>query len=204
MSLIAFYSACIILARFTAVGLLALALRLLRCGHDLSLEAREVWVIGFAGCMRGTIAYALILRSMPAQQVQKPQDTLLITTVLGIVLVNCAIFGGLFPMVLWLSGINSASSVPQHRLESAEVEQVGMTSGAGSDRFRLSRVNPERIRNTIHAAWHRIDDGFLKPVFRIPLARVEEEAQAASSLQSGELGQGIMPVDEQELPRPVQ
>lgn len=52
-----------------------------------------------AGCMRGTIAYALILRAVPPEDDQSHVDRIMVTTVLGIVLVNCLVFGGMFPVV---------------------------------------------------------------------------------------------------------
>lgn len=56
-------------------------------------------MVAMAGCMRGTIAYALILRAVPPEDDQSHVDRIMVTTVLGIVLVNCLVFGGMFPVV---------------------------------------------------------------------------------------------------------
>jgi len=156
IKLILFYSACIILARATAVTLLVASLRLLRCGEVLALTRKEWCLVAFAGCMRGTIAYALILRAMPPHQNQTPIETVLISTVLGIVLINCLVFGGLFPVVLGLLGIRAQT-------QDREDESPGhsMTRNAGSH-----AVAPTRLRHGLHRLWHRFDERWMKPLFR--------------------------------------
>ncbi|CAJ1389990.1 unnamed protein product [Effrenium voratum] len=100
--LIMYYIVCIVGARLVSVVLLACTMRLLKCGRRLSLSPKELCIVAMAGCMRGTIAYALILRAVPPEDDQTHLDRVMVTTVLGIVLVNCLVFGGLFPVVMRL------------------------------------------------------------------------------------------------------
>lgn len=187
LPLIFFYVLVVVVVRFVSVAWLAAGLRVLRCGQKLSLDRRELCVIALAGCMRGTIAYALILRAMPDDSLQTPKDTILVTTVLGIVLVNCLVFGGLFPIVLRCLGISGgmqpASMQPGGTVEDTVCDLPTMHSCPGPSRTHSAQdpeigsrrvsleslmVDPAQVREHVHGCWHRLDDRFLKPVFRPP------------------------------------
>jgi len=147
-SLICFYIGCIFMSRVVAVALLALPLRC--CWYrrgSAALPKRELCIVALAGCMRGTIAFALVLRATPAPEMQLPEDRLLITTVLGIVMVNAIVFGALFPVAMQLLGLVPLPDVPQ-----GAVEGAGDRIGEGG----------------AHGRWKRLDDRYLKPLFRKP------------------------------------
>lgn len=59
------------------ICLLALAMRLLKCGQELALKRKELCMVAMAGCMRGTIAYALILRAVPSEDNQTHVDRIM-------------------------------------------------------------------------------------------------------------------------------
>lgn len=182
LPLIVFYVAVVVVVRFVSVAWLALSLRVLRCGQKLALDRKELCVIALAGCMRGTIAFALILRAMPPDQEQTLKETVLISTVLGIVLINCLVFGGLFPLVLRCLGISGGMkpgpncNAEQGTLQMSDVDcsrDSPVASRAGSRRPSLL-INTQQVRHTLHGWWHKIDDRFLKPTFRPPV-RDEED-----------------------------
>jgi len=104
LNLILFYEVILIASRFIAVLGLKLLLMTFRLHHS-SVKLRHLCVIGLAGCMRGAIAYALILRAVPPVVEQTKQEKMLVSTVLGIVLINCLVFGGLFPVILGLLNV---------------------------------------------------------------------------------------------------
>lgn len=133
-----------------------------RCGKDLSLSMSELLVTGVAGCMRGTIAYALILRSMPATPTYT--ENVFISTVLGVVLINAFCSGPLFPLVLRLAGV-----VGKHAHHSSSL------SSAPSVATEHHVLN---VRGYINRKWHDIDNFYFKPLLRPPvIAQAEEGSQ---------------------------
>ena len=48
---------------------------------DQALSRKELCMVCMAGCMRGTIAYALILRAVPPEDEQSHVDRIMVTTV---------------------------------------------------------------------------------------------------------------------------
>ena len=48
-----------------------------------ALSPKELCMVCMAGCMRGTIAYALILRAVPPEDEQSHVDRIMVTTVWG-------------------------------------------------------------------------------------------------------------------------
>jgi sodium/hydrogen exchanger-like protein 6/7/sodium/hydrogen exchanger 8 len=146
-SLICFYIGCIFMSRVVAVAMLAVPLRCCwyRRGSAV-LPKRELCVVALAGCMRGTIAFALVLRATPAPEMQLPEDRLLITTVLGIVMVNAIVFGALFPVAMQLLGLVPLADAPQGAVES----------------------EGDRPESGVHRRWKRLDNMYLKPLFRKP------------------------------------
>ena len=145
--LIVGYSLCIVAARFGAVLLLTLILRLLRCGQRHAIQPRELCVVSLAGCMRGTIAFALIHRAVPPDGLRHRTETVMVTTVLGIVLMNCLVFGGAFPLALRLLGLTAGPAA------------LARQPSPGAD-------PPAQPRNCLHKGWRHVDDAFLKPAFR--------------------------------------
>lgn len=146
--LIVYYIVCIVGARMISVTILAMVMKLIKCGRALSLNAKELCMVGMAGCMRGTIAYALILRAVPPEDEQSHVDRLMVTTVLGIVLVNCLFFGTLFPVVMRLLRLQPRPS------------------GYHDSTPRASFGVGTRVRRGLGRWWSSLDEKFLVPVFR--------------------------------------
>jgi len=146
--LIVYYIVCIVGARIISVAMLAMVMKLIKCGRALSLNAKELCMVGMAGCMRGTIAYALILRAVPPEDEQSHVDRLMVTTVLGIVLVNCLFFGTLFPVVMRLLRL-------QPRPPGYHDSTPRASFGVGT-----------RVRRGLGRWWSSLDEKFLVPVFR--------------------------------------
>lgn len=159
--LIFYYIVCIVCARVVSISLLALAMRLLKCGQQLALSRKELCMVCMAGCMRGTIAYALILRAVPPEDEQSHVDRIMVTTVLGIVSVNCLVFGGLFPVVM--------------RFLQLEPRPQGSESPEGST---LSR----QLRQRLAGRWQRFDESYLMPLFRPGWQRNVSETSSLPSL----------------------
>lgn len=143
--LIFYYIICIVGARVVAVSLMALSMRLLKCGQRLALSPKELCMVAMAGCMRGTIAYALILRAVPPEDDQSHVDRIMVTTVLGIVLVNCLVFGGMFPVVMRLLKLEPRP------------DQDSPVSG---DHFT------RQLRRELAGRWQNFDQRYLMPLFR--------------------------------------
>ena len=145
--LIFYYIICIVGARTISILVLAVAMRLIKGGRPLSLNAKELCMVGMAGCMRGTIAYALILRAVPPEDEQSHVDRLMVTTVLGIVLVNCLVFGTLFPVVMRLLRLQPRPA--------GLVDSTPRTFSVGTT-----------VRRSLGRWWSNLDEKFLAPVFR--------------------------------------
>jgi len=176
--LIGAYFIAIVLARVFAVTLVALGLRVLKWGHRLSISASELAIIGIAGCMRGTIAYALILRSMPKRP--NPLQEILISTVLGIVLLNAVLAGPLFPLALRLFGITGGgtcmgngadSELPSRNEAGMAIADAGSVHGSTVETW-------SNVRNRLHACWHLVDNRFLKPLLRPSPTELQQESES--------------------------
>ena len=74
-------------------------------------------MVGLGGALRGLVAYALVLQAVPDNVVQqKPNDQLLVTTVLTVVLCHTVLGGAVFPLVLSnLAETGAAVTVPLTR-----------------------------------------------------------------------------------------
>lgn len=144
--LIFYYIVCIVGARVVSISLLALAMKLLKCGERLALSGKELCMVCMAGCMRGTIAYALILRAVPPVDEQSHVDTIMVTTVLGIVLVNCLLFGALFPLAM--------------KFLKLEPRPEGTTDSPDASSIRT------HLRRQLRTGWQQFDHRYLMPLFR--------------------------------------
>jgi len=167
-----YYIACILFARVAAVAILVFVAWLwvrLRGRRSLVLSLKELCVVALAGCMRGTIAYALVLRAVPPEDDQTPTQTNLVTTVLGIVLVNCLVFGGLFPVVLKCLDIQVANPL-----------EVQPSSRRLLRRARESFEEGTEIRHGIHRWWHNLDHNFFQ-VHLLPPQQASCEDGGSSS-----------------------
>jgi len=86
--------------------------------------------------MRGTIAFALILRSVPPDGMRHQAETVMVTTVLGIVLTNCLVFGGAFPLALRLLGLHAGPAGLARRIRCKMAFQNSkMVVGRGDPRI---------------------------------------------------------------------
>mmetsp|Transcript_39453 Transcript_39453/g.108681 ORF Transcript_39453/g.108681 Transcript_39453/m.108681 type:complete len:702 (+) Transcript_39453:52-2157(+) len=171
VNVILIYLSSVFIARFATIALITLVLWLLRCCHDLSLTVRELMVVSLAGCMRGTIAYALIVRALPAT-LNAVQETM-VSTILFIVLANAIFTGGLFPLVLKVLGITArAAEADELAAALAQVEVPCSTSAESLTRTlqalprQRSLPNVMNPRNHMHGAWHHIDNVYFKPFLR--------------------------------------
>ncbi|CAK0888088.1 unnamed protein product [Prorocentrum cordatum] len=152
-TLILFYSLLIVLSRALTVLTISVLLRVVRI-HHLSLRWNHMAVIMMAGCMRGAIAYALILKAVPPAGQQSPQQVVMVSTVLGIVLLNCLVFGGLFPVVMRRLGIQALGASLPHGISHSFLE----SSAEASHHYRM--------RAKLHAAWSHFDNSRLKPLLQ--------------------------------------
>lgn len=144
-ALIAYYTAAVVMARCLAFVLLTAWLKSMHWGSSLALQPRDVCVVALAGCMRGTIAFALILRCMPPEMAQTRVEKLMVSTVLGVVLVNCLVFGALFPVALRVLRVRP------------------LVQGKVSD-SRLSPKISANDRHGLHRWWHHVDAALVKPL----------------------------------------
>jgi NhaP-type Na+/H+ or K+/H+ antiporter len=164
LSLIFSFVAIICIARFLAVFLMVAVFYELRqmCfpGERLSLDMSQWCLVAFAGCMRGTIAYALILHALPPADRQNWDQTILVSTVLGVVVINSLVFGFLFPIIFKLLGIKPEI---QDRSISASSNQTEVSM---RDWNLNSTWSTQRIREGMHFRWVNFDHNWLIPVFR--------------------------------------
>lgn len=122
----------------------------------LSIPKREIAVVWLAGCIRGTIAYALILKAVPRQQADmNQQEVIMISTVLGIVLSNCLLVGTIFPLVIRILRLQSMTDGMN------DVER--MPSGVARE---VARMRERRLPQAVSWGWRSIDDSYLKPLLR--------------------------------------
>mmetsp|Transcript_51211 Transcript_51211/g.108840 ORF Transcript_51211/g.108840 Transcript_51211/m.108840 type:complete len:937 (-) Transcript_51211:500-3310(-) len=150
--LIVYYLCCIFLGRFLAVLLMTLFARVFKGCGQISLRCRELVVVWMSGTIRGTIAYALILRSVPRPENQTFEDKILVTTTLGIVMLNSLVIGGLFPILLKCL-----------RLEpKAPPSGMGSQVGLGGEHLQESVVTelplPLQSRQTLHECDEQDED----------------------------------------------
>ncbi|CAE8598508.1 unnamed protein product [Polarella glacialis] len=172
LDLIVYYICCIVVARVLAVSLLVLSIKLTRRRQSAWLSLQELCVVAMAGCMRGTIAFALILKALPPEEEQSHSERVLVTTVLGIVILNCLVFGGLFPVVMKALKLEPRRAA--HLLSEEGPDQLAEVALAGGT----------DTRHGLHKWWHRVDKRWLKPVLR---PSGPAEAEAASSEATAEM-----------------
>lgn len=83
----------IIIGRF--IGTVGLITLLGLCGHKKQVTLREIIFIGYAGMIRGAIAFGLVLR---VDESVANRDVI-VTTSLTLVIVTTIIYGSLMPLV---------------------------------------------------------------------------------------------------------
>merc|ERR550537_675028 len=64
-----------------------------------TMNHRDLMLTSFGGITRGSIAYALILRNVPPPSFRTVADEQLVSTALGIVILNATLMSAIFPMV---------------------------------------------------------------------------------------------------------
>jgi hypothetical protein len=201
---------------------LAGVLRALRLWGRLALRVNEWTLIAFSGCMRGVIAYALILHALPDQDRQSAAQTIMVSTVLGIVLLNCLVFGGLFPCVLsalkigpqrdrlnQTSDVESPTTLSPNfppRNVSLQPQCGGGSPCLGSpslpglcrtsslrDTITSIQEAPTSIREGIGEGFVKVDDRWLKKWFRPEKCTKEKEAHEHARGQGHGPGHGHGP-----------
>jgi NhaP-type Na+/H+ or K+/H+ antiporter len=192
MSFILYCIGSIFVSRIVAVAVVLLTLRVIRCGHSLALSLNEFGIIGFAGCMRGTIAYALILKSVPHEAEESMLDDnqrIMLSTVQGVVLINCLFFGGLFPLILCLFrvkpvALNEGPLLCQDaRSFSLGVEQPStMTDDTRGFLPRHHPLRPNNLRREVTGRWRQFDEGRMRKWFT---AQKHHVNSAALDIESG-------------------
>jgi len=169
------YLACIFLGRLLAVLFMVLLGNVLKRFKGLSLSWRELVVVWLSGCIRGTIAYALILKAVPMDEDQTPEDRVMVTTVLGIVLLNCLLVGGLFPLMMRLLGLQAraldlGASHAELATSTLHGDANGSETGTNPDTFGQFEgehvPHVLRARRAAHRGWHHLDNTYFKDWLR--------------------------------------
>lgn len=97
--------------------------------RDDRLSNGDLLVIALAGMMRGTIAFALVVKATPAGAVENGK--LLQSTVLFLVLINCTVIGVVFPAVLEV--LKGGAGGPQGRQAGGSQCPAALSAGNLSD-----------------------------------------------------------------------
>ena len=100
---------CVVFARFFAIFSLCFAVKLIGLGlYELGARKRIKWdlsyraqgLLGLGGIIRGAIAWAQVLQ---IDKSTSPEQEVLVTTTLGVVLISTCVFGALTPpTIAWL------------------------------------------------------------------------------------------------------
>lgn len=91
-------------------------------GRRLDLSFKELVVVALGGMMRGSIAFALILKNVPPAAYRTASDTLLVSTGLGLVIANTLVFSLLTPLCCRALGFaldKDPDAEPERKLEPA-------------------------------------------------------------------------------------
>jgi len=175
-SLVCFYVVAIMLARVFSLSMVMLFLRSATCWHPLKLSLPELGIVAVAGSMRGTIAFALILHAAGPEELQTDVETIMVSTVLFVVLIDTLVLGPLFPVLLRLAGLAHGEGIPSVLSEMLE-------PCVRPDRIRDIRAR--HLRNTLHGFWKYVDAKYMKPTFRAmsqeDLEQVDDELEPENS-----------------------
>lgn len=173
--LIFFYIVSLVLCRGVMVLTMALLMKAATRCRPLALSVAELVVITFAGTMRGTIAFALVLRETPPLGQRSHQESLVVSTVLGIVLVNCVLFGGFFPWLLCCLGVGTEAALSRQNTP-------------GTPNTPLAR------RNMMHRRWRKFDDSYLKPWLRTERGRMNSGFTETSEVAQDGAMHSLQPI----------
>lgn len=87
------------MARVVGVYLLSILFKLIR-RSNWKVTCKELNVIYYAGIVRGSVAFALILTLQPGSPAEASQVQVLKSGVLFMVFITTIVFGGLMPLVI--------------------------------------------------------------------------------------------------------
>lgn len=114
--LIVFYSCAVVLTRLILVfgigNVVRTASRMFNRDYTLTmLSWKEQVLVALGGMMRGSIAFALVLKNVPPAAYRTYSDTVLVSTGLGLVIVNTTCFSILIPMICRSIGVARTGGV---------------------------------------------------------------------------------------------